>query len=57
MKKRKMRKRMKRVSTPSTSSTAPDASAGDTLLKLRGSGRKLWANEHADEYIRRLRDD
>jgi hypothetical protein len=27
----------------------------DPLLALRGSGRKLWANEHADEYVRRLR--
>ena len=27
----------------------------DPLLKLRGSGKEIWANEHADEYIRRLR--
>lgn len=27
----------------------------DPLLALRGSGRELWADEHADEYIRRLR--
>lgn len=31
----------------------PDA---DPLLALRGSGRALWAEEHADEYVRRLRD-
>jgi len=23
---------------------------------LVGSGRKLWADEHADEYVRRLRE-
>lgn len=28
----------------------------DPLLKLRGSGKHLWADEHADEYVRRLRE-
>jgi hypothetical protein len=28
----------------------------DPLLALRGSGKDLWADEHADEYIRRLRE-
>jgi hypothetical protein len=28
----------------------------DPLLALRGSGRKLWSEEHADEYVRRLRE-
>jgi 5'-phosphate synthase pdxT subunit len=28
----------------------------DPLLKLAGSGRELWADEHADEYVRRLRE-
>ena len=28
----------------------------DPLLALRGSGRKLWADEHADEYVSRLRE-
>lgn len=27
----------------------------DPLLALRGSGRELWANEPADQYVRRLR--
>jgi hypothetical protein len=27
------------------------------LLALRGSGKELWADEHADEYVRRLRED
>lgn len=31
--------------------------AHDPLLDLRGSGRELWADEHADEYIERLRSD
>jgi len=28
----------------------------DGLLRLRGSGRDLWAKEHADEYVRHLRE-
>lgn len=28
----------------------------DPLLALRGSGRHIWADEHADQYIRRLRE-
>lgn len=28
----------------------------DPLLCLRGSGRAIWADEHADDYIRRLRE-
>ena len=28
----------------------------DPLLALRGSGRELWADEHADEYVRRVRE-
>jgi len=27
----------------------------DPLLALRGSGKRLWADEHADDYVRRLR--
>jgi hypothetical protein len=29
---------------------------GDPLLALRGSGRELWADEQADQYVRRLRE-
>lgn len=29
----------------------------DPLLRLRGSGRHIWADEHADEYVERLRRD
>jgi hypothetical protein len=29
----------------------------DPLLALAGSGKDLWADEHADEYVRRLRED
>lgn len=29
----------------------------DPLLALRGTGKALWADEHADEYVRRLRED
>ena len=28
----------------------------DPLLQLTGSGKDLWADEHADEYVRRLRE-
>jgi hypothetical protein len=27
----------------------------DPLLNLKGSGRQLWADEHADQYVERLR--
>ena len=33
-----------------------DAMKADPLLALRGSGKRLWANEHADDYVRRLRE-
>lgn len=31
------------------------AGESDPLLALYGSGKKLWADEHADEYVARLR--
>jgi len=34
------------------SRSAPET---DPLLSLAGSGKRLWADEHADEYVRRLR--
>lgn len=41
---------------PQPNDTWPDApAASDPLLGLRGSGRELWADEHTDEYIMRLR--
>ena len=33
-----------------------DRIKNDPLLALRGSGKDLWADEHADEYVRRLRE-
>jgi hypothetical protein len=27
----------------------------DPLLRLRGSGKHIWADEHADEYVENLR--
>ena len=36
---------------------ASAASRNDPLLALRGSGKHLWADEHADDYVRRLRED
>jgi hypothetical protein len=35
---------------------ASDAAENDPLLKAQGSGRHLWADEPADEYVRRLRE-
>jgi hypothetical protein len=35
---------------------ASAASQADPLLSLRGSGKQLWADEHADDYVRRLRE-
>jgi hypothetical protein len=36
---------------------SPKRSAeNDPLLALRGSGKKIWADEHADDYVRRLRE-
>jgi hypothetical protein len=32
------------------------SSSEDPLLALRGSGKTLWADEHADDYVRRLRE-
>jgi hypothetical protein len=34
-----------------------NSSRTDPLLLLRGSGKNLWATEHADDYVRRLRKD
>lgn len=36
--------------------SAGDRIKNDPLLALQGSGKDLWADEHADEYIRRLRE-
>jgi hypothetical protein len=41
----KLRKRT--IATPSSC---------DPLLALYGSGKKLWAEEHADEYVAKLRE-
>lgn len=35
---------------------AGEPEAGDPLLALAGSGRRLWADEPADRYVHRLRE-
>ena len=35
---------------------AKDLIKNDPLLSLRGTGKHIWADEHADEYVRRLRE-
>jgi phage FluMu protein Com len=41
---------------PSASCDKP-ARESDALLAIYASGRSLWSDEHADEYVRRLRED
>ena len=36
--------------------TIATPSSCDPLLALYGSGKSLWAKEHADEYVARLRE-
>jgi hypothetical protein len=38
------------------SSSVKRAREEDPLLALRGSGKHIWADEHADEYVRRIRE-
>ena len=37
--------------------TAWNHLAEDPLLSLIGSGKDIWADEHADEYVKRLREE
>jgi hypothetical protein len=37
-------------------SNVEDRIKNDPLLALYGSGKEIWADEHADDYIRRLRE-
>jgi hypothetical protein len=39
-----------------SASVSKDVVQNDPLLRLCGSGRQLWSEEHADDYIRRLRE-
>jgi hypothetical protein len=38
------------------SASLKSAKGADPLLSLAGSGKRLWADEHADEYVQRLRE-
>ena len=40
-----------------TDGYSPDPTQKDGILSLRGLGRGLWADEHPDDYVRRLRQD
>jgi len=40
-----------------SSTAASRAKKEDPLLLLCGSGKRIWAKEHADEYVRRLREE
>lgn len=37
--------------------TEAEIFASDPLLSAVGIGKELWADEHADEYVARLRKD
>ena len=39
-----------------SAAAAQSSQEGDPLLALLGSGKGLWSDEHADEYVRRLRE-
>jgi hypothetical protein len=47
--------RWARTSSSSVSSGSPPLSE-DPLLALRGSGKDIWKGEHADEFVRRMRE-
>jgi hypothetical protein len=36
--------------------SAPQQPPFDRLLQLKGSGKDIWKDEHADEYVNRLRE-
>ena len=38
------------------SASLQSTEGADPLLSLAGSGKRLWADEHADEYVQRLRE-
>jgi hypothetical protein len=62
-----MKKRVKSRKTPKKLRASEQEHIGETdvskkiendpLLAAKGSGRELWRDEHADEYVRRLRED
>ena len=39
-----------------SAATREQVDEADPLLSLRGSGKRIWADEHADEYVQRLRE-
>jgi len=39
-----------------SASAMTDSLERDPLLALRGSGKRIWSGEHADDYVRRLRE-
>jgi len=39
-----------------SAAAAQSSQKSDPLLALAGSGRQVWADEHADRYVRRLRE-
>lgn len=40
----------------SSGSQRQPKSVADPLLRLRGTGREIWKHEHADEFVRKLRE-
>ena len=56
---RAMTKPEREAETTDETQTVADKPARylDPLLMLRGSGKHIWADEHADEYVANLRKD
>jgi hypothetical protein len=46
-------KRGRKIADEDLAAKAPPP---DPLLELVGSGKQLWSEEHADDYVRRLRE-
>jgi hypothetical protein len=67
MMRREVKKRVKSEKAPKKSRVGAKRRAAtrdiskkienDPLLALKGSGRELWRDEHADKYVCRLRED
>jgi len=48
---------MEQPTNPPPESASKPQTSNDPLLRLAGSGKHVWADEPADEYVNRLRDD
>lgn len=47
----------RREYAPARAAGRDETAPVDPLLELRGSGAEIWSDEHADDYVERLRSD